>query len=83
MLPRVVEVPVPVVQEKIVTRTVYVTQKGRGVRTSAAQYVDAQVAARAQQQAARDNASPRLLLTGFRPAGEVQLRVIKGSLTHE
>ena len=64
-------------------RTVYVTQKGRGVRTSAPQTDDTQLVARGRQQPARDDASPRLVLTGFRPAGAVQLRVIKGSLTHE
>lgn len=79
---RVVEVPV--VQEKIVTRTVYVTRRDggqarQGMKTT--QSNNAQLARRSKQ--AQSEQTPGSALAGFQPAGEVKLRVIKGSFTHE
>lgn len=80
---RVVEVPV--VHEQIVTRTIYVARRDRTQTRLAPRVLrDAgeQVAGGAQTRRAEQFASP-LTLTGFQPAGEVKLRVIKGSFTHE
>ena len=82
---RIIEVPVPVVQEKIVTRTVYVTRPTVGTRRPAqqtARVADTRTRARWSPRLAQA-ASPRVVLTGFQPAGEVQLRVIKERLTNE
>jgi anti-sigma factor RsiW len=73
-------VAVPVVQRQIVTRTVYVTRRAqaqpavRPVQTEAARSL-----------ARRKNSehAPHVALAGFQPAGEVKLRIIKGSFTHE
>ena len=79
---RVIEVPV--VQEKIVTRTVYVARRERVRARGAAQTLQtdgAQLARRGKDAAAEPAAQSAL--AGFQPAGEVKLRVIKGSFTHE
>ncbi len=80
---RVVEVPV--VQEKIVTRTIYVA------RSDKAQARRAPHTGRAASEQLADGmqgrmvmpVAPPLTLAGFQPAGEVKLRVIKGNFTHE
>jgi hypothetical protein len=63
-------IEIPVVREKIVTRTVYVTRPARGRAARAGD------AGRAE---APNEAPGRDALTGFQPAGDVRLRVIKGS----
>ena len=82
---RIIEVPVPVVQEKIVTRTVYVTRPTVSTSRQAQQttrVADARTHARWSPRPPQA-ASPRVVLTGFQPTGEVQLRVIKERLTNE
>jgi hypothetical protein len=80
---RVVEVPV--VREKIVTRTVYVGRRqaapgrvaGRGAGNELARHDAAGERQRSTPRAGADT------LVGFRPAGDVKLRVIKGSFEDE
>ncbi len=78
-------VTVPVVQEKLVTRTIYVTRRDQAQSRRTPQVSrasGAQLAGTAQEQTVERSAAP-LMLTGFQPAGEVKLRVIKGNFTHE
>lgn len=80
---RVIEVPV--VQEKIVTRTIYLARRDRAQPRRAPQAgrtAGEQLAAGAQGRVVEHGAPP-LPLTGFQPAADVKLRVIKGSFTHE
>ena len=76
-----IEVEVPVVREKIVTRTVYVTRPARK-RARATRAGDAGLASGSSPLPA-EAAPGRDTLTGFRPAGDVRLRVIKGSFENE
>jgi anti-sigma factor RsiW len=95
---RIVEVPV--IQEKLVTRTVYVARNNRALKNEARQRgLEPQVATRradapATQDAqdaslttARDSRgkieSTHAALAGFKPTGEVKLRIIKGSYQDE
>ena len=79
--PPVRTIEVPVVQEKIVTRTIYVARPAR--RTSrAARAEDARLAADSPR-AVEEIVPRRGTLTGFRPAGDVRMRVIKGSFENE
>jgi hypothetical protein len=73
---------VPVVREKIVTRTVYVTRNENGPARHKAQATRAALARHDAGGAPVPQATPNAL-AGFQPAGEVKLRVIKGSFTHE
>jgi hypothetical protein len=74
--PRTIEVPV--VREKIVTRTIYVTRPARAKqRTPPVE--DARLAVVPNE----GNAPARATLNGFRPAGDVKLRVIKESFKDE
>ncbi|MFL6207426.1 MAG: anti-sigma factor family protein [Pyrinomonadaceae bacterium] len=77
---RVVEVPV--VQEKIVTRTVYVIRNENRLTQRKVQATRTTLAARRADDKTKQQATPDALV-GFQPAGEVKLRVIKGSFTHE
>jgi hypothetical protein len=74
-------VAVPIVQEKIVTRTVYVTRQTQTRHASHPAQIDA--ARSLAQRSNNESAAARIALAGFRPTGEVKLRVIKGSFTHE
>ena len=74
-------IEVPVVREKIVTRTVYVTRTARK-RAGAASPAAAPLVA-ASPETVGGPAPRRDTLTGFRPAGDVKLRVIKGSFENE
>lgn len=74
-------IEVPVVREKIVTRTVYVTRPARK-RTSAARTDDVRLASESPPLVGVP-ARGRDTLTGFQPAGDVRLRVIKGSFENE
>ena len=79
--PAVRTIEIPVVYEKIVTRTVYVARPARKAARSA-RTEDARLAANSPS--VRNEAAPRRdTLTGFRPAGDVRLRVIKGSFENE
>lgn len=73
-------IEVPVVREKIVTRTVYVARRARK-RAGAATTDDARTLAGSPPAAV--TAPRRDTLTGFQPAGDVKLRVIKGSFENE
>jgi anti-sigma factor RsiW len=79
-----VEVPVEkrVVEEKIVTRTVYVTKRSRQNNQAAPSIQDIQdMTARTAKDA---GASPtRSTLNGFQPPPDVKLTVIKGSFNDE
>lgn len=79
--PPVRTIEVPVVQEKIVTRTIYVgraaRRKARAARTGDVPLASGSSPALAQPTPPRDT------LTGFQPAGDVKLRVIKGSYEDE
>lgn len=79
--PAVRTIEVPVIYEKIVTRTIYVARPARK-RTGAARVDDLRLAA--DSPPTRNETAPgRDTLTGFRPAGDVRLRVIKGSFENE
>jgi hypothetical protein len=90
-------IEVPVVRERVVTRTVYVERRSRATQPSrfdvarsnddyASERRDAATARRGDMTARRGDAQvePRAdTLVGFRPAGDVKLRVVKGSYEHE
>jgi hypothetical protein len=96
---RIVEVPV--IQEKLLTRIVYVARNNRALQNEARQRVfEPQVATRGQQDAPAAQVAPDAPLTaardvqgkiesthaalaGFKPTGEVKLRIIKGSYQDE
>lgn len=77
-----VEVPVEkrVVEERIVTRTVYVTKRAAGRGHQAAPSLQ-DLPGMTAQNAGDDNnkASERATLNGFQPSADVKLTVIKGS----
>lgn len=79
--PPVRTIGIPVVEEKIVTRTIYVTRPARK-RARAARARDAGLASESSPAAKRPTPG-RDTLTGFQPAGDVRLRVIKGSYEDE
>lgn len=80
-----VEVPVEkrVVEEKIVTRTVYVTKRSRQNNQSAPTIQDIQdnMTARTDKAAVPNPTRPSL--NGFQPPSDVKLTVIKGSFNDE
>lgn len=89
--PQIRFIEVPVVREKIVTQTIYVPRRNSGSGNGG----DAVTARRASARenlagVGRQNANapeaavpPRANLSGFKPAGEVNLRIIKGSDARE
>ncbi|HYP00350.1 MAG TPA: hypothetical protein VER76_09195 [Pyrinomonadaceae bacterium] len=83
--PQIKFIEVPVVREKIITQTVYLPRRGTdNTRRDAARENIAGV--RRQNAASPDApATPpvRANLSGFKPAGEVNLRIIKGSDARE
>ena len=88
--PEVRMVEVPVVQEKIVTRTVYVEKK-RGAKTTAnrqtpGQYIT-QTPGRDNRITANKEASGQYFtlanLSGFQPVSQMKIEVIKGAKTDE
>ena len=78
-------IEVPVVQEKIVVRTIYVTRRTPQAVKRSKQPPQPEGESLAVR--GRDDGGPRrpapLALTGFRPAEDVNLRVIKGGYKHE
>jgi hypothetical protein len=79
-------VEVPVVREKIVTRTVYVA-RGEGSRTDrATRVVRSEEARNADRVRVNEDAKSPAgadTLAGFRPASDAKLRVIKGSYAND
>jgi len=70
-------VPVPVIQEKVVTRVVYVKKKGRGNRGAAGPSgLSPSNLARARSDATGKTA---MSLVGFKPTDQVKLTIIKGT----
>jgi len=87
--PQIKFIEVPVAQEKIITRTIYVPRRNHsngGEATTRRALARENLAGVRRQNANALEASappPRANLSGFKPAGEVNLRIIKGSDTRE
>jgi anti-sigma factor RsiW len=84
--PQIKFIEVPVVREKIVTQIIYLPRRSDGDgRRFAARENLAGVGRRDASPApvANTAATPRANLSGFKPAGEVNLRIIKGSDARE
>ncbi|MDQ1560371.1 MAG: hypothetical protein QOD32_3431 [Pyrinomonadaceae bacterium] len=87
--PQIKFVEVPVVEEKIVTQIIYLPRRVDGGSDNARQLASRENLAGVRRQNAPPaaNAStattPRANLSGFKPAGEVNLRIIKGSDARE
>jgi hypothetical protein len=86
--PQIKFIEVPVVQEKIITRTIYVPRRdnedGGGMRQPVAARENLARDVRRNTRAPEAAAAPsRPNLSGFKPAGEVNLRIIKGSDARE
>lgn len=75
-------VEVPVIQEKVVTRVVYVERKGRR-SASASQSDRTGIPTVPTVAVAGSNPATALSLVGFEPTNEVKLTVIKGSYKDE
>jgi hypothetical protein len=75
-------VEVPVIKERIVTRTVYVERGGRNAAKN-----QSESSQPPNNSVAKSNAGPKrspgVSLEGFQPADEVKLRIIKGSYPDE
>ena len=77
-------VQVPVIQEKVVTRVVYVEKKGRRSAGGASQSDRTGIPAAPDSVAVTgSNPATALSLVGFEPTNEVKLTVIKGSYKDE
>lgn len=76
---RIIEVPV--VQERVVTRTVYVERKAR--RPAVALPVRGDLAAADRRRRSETSNRTAMSLAGFKPTDQVQLTVIKGSYQDE
>jgi hypothetical protein len=72
---KVVEVPVPVVQEKLVTRVVYVKARPQKAKESSAPDTLLPID--------ENKALPQADLTGFRPVSEIKIIVMKGTENDE
>jgi hypothetical protein len=82
--PEIRFVEVPVVQEKIVTQIIYVPRRGDDARREASHENLARVGRQNAPPAPAAGApSPRPNLSGFKPAEEMNLRIIKGSDARE
>jgi hypothetical protein len=82
--PQIKFIEVPIVQEKIVTQTIYVPRRnnraGGGDNATTRENI---AGVRRQSAPASETTAPPANLSGFKPAGEVNLRIIKGSDTRE
>ena len=77
-------VEVPVIQEKVITRVVYVEKKGRRSASGANQSDRTEIPAAPNSVAVTgSNPATALSLAGFKPTNEVKLTVIKGSYKDE
>ncbi|MDQ1590481.1 MAG: hypothetical protein QOG71_1108 [Pyrinomonadaceae bacterium] len=86
--PQIKFVEVPVVEEKIVTQIIYLPRRVDGSSDNARQLATRENLAGVRRQNAppaanTSAATPRANLSGFKPAGEVNLRIIKGSDARE
>jgi hypothetical protein len=89
--PQIKFIEVPVVREKIITQTLYVPRRnnsGGDEATIARRAPSRENLARVSRQNANASApetaaTPHANLSGFKPAGEVNLRIIKGSDARE
>ena len=87
--PQIKFIEVPVVQEKIITQTIYVPRRsndnnGGDATMRRATARENLAGVRGQNANAPEAAAtPRANLSGFKPAGEVNLRIIKGSDARE
>ncbi|HZH29646.1 MAG TPA: hypothetical protein VEY11_02550 [Pyrinomonadaceae bacterium] len=86
--PQIRFVEVPVVREKIVTQTIYLRRRAdEGAPRGFAPRENLAGVARRNAVAPGTNGAnapaPRANFSGFKPAGEVNLRIIKGSEAHE
>jgi hypothetical protein len=77
-------VQVPVIQERVVTRVVYVEKKGRKSASDANRSNRMEIPAGPNSVAVPgSNPATALSLAGFKPTSEVKLTVIKGSYKDE
>jgi hypothetical protein len=87
--PQIKFIEVPVVQEKIITQTIYVPRRNHsrdGGDAAARRALTRENLAGVRRQnapAPEAATTPRANLSGFKPAGEVNLRIIKGSDARE
>ncbi|HJR06680.1 MAG TPA: hypothetical protein VJ842_05440 [Pyrinomonadaceae bacterium] len=87
--PQIKFIEVPVVEEKIITQTIYVPRRGRNSNGDTRRVATRENLAGVRRQ--NDATAPdapvatpaRANLSGFKPAGEVNLRIIKGSAARE
>ena len=76
-------IEVPVVQEKIVTQIIYVPRQDAAPRRTAPRENLAGVGRQSATAPVADTLTPRPNLSGFKPTGEVNLRIIKGGDARE
>jgi anti-sigma factor RsiW len=76
-------VEVPIIQEKVVTRVVYVEKKGRRSASGTSQSDRTGIPAPNTVAVTVSNPATALSLVGFKPTNEVKLTVIKGSYKDE
>lgn len=87
--PQIKFIEVPIVQEKIITQTIYVPRRNNNggdattARRPATTRENLAGVRRPNAPAPEATAAPRANLSGFKPAGEVNLRIIKGSDARE
>lgn len=84
--PQIKFIAVPIVQEKIVTQIVFAPRRttSRGDDRSRRQLPRESIAGvKPQKASSPDVMPPRANLSGFKPAGEMNLRIIKGSSPRE
>lgn len=87
--PQIKFIEVPVVEEKIITQTIYVPRRGNDSSSSGesrrAALRENLAGVRGRNASAPEASAPppRANLSGFKPAGEVNLRIIKGSDARE
>jgi hypothetical protein len=82
---QIVEVPVEkrVVEERVVTRTVYVTKRVQQNNTTAPSVQTLPDMTANNSKGDGVSTSPRSTLNGFQPPGDVKLTVIKGSYSDD
>lgn len=86
--PQIKFIEVPVVREKIITQTVYVPRRNNDSDATTTRRAPARENLAGDRRpnapvTAATAATPRANLSGFKPAGEVNLRIIKGSDARE
>jgi hypothetical protein len=81
--PQIKFIEVPIVQEKIITQTIYVPRRNRNGGDAPARENIAEARRRNAPAQGADATPARANLSGFKPAGEVNLRIIKGSDARE